>query len=163
MGLSFAASVGRQVRAHRQRCFLHIVPIDLASIFTGYGPLPAVTGTERQSGGWDAAGQTRTVLLSDGSSAQERLSAYEALRYFSYTVSGFSGVLRLLLRSADGEWWFESAGSVTDIRWHYAFNARSWWAAPLVWFIGQALWRGYMRKALRLARLQLETTGAARL
>ena len=35
MTLSFAASVSVQVRADRQRCFLHIVPIDLRGIFTG--------------------------------------------------------------------------------------------------------------------------------
>ncbi|WP_410210833.1 hypothetical protein [Aquirhabdus sp.] len=82
--------------------FDHIVPIDLTKIFTGYGPLPAVIGTQHQTGAWDAAAQTRTVLLSDDSSAQEQLTGYDHPHYFSYTVSGFTGILRHLAISADG-------------------------------------------------------------
>ncbi len=162
MAGSFAATVEARVEADRASCFLYIVPIDLASIFTGYGPLPAVTGTRNQSGGWNAPEQTRTVLLSDGSTAQELLTAYQQPRYFSYTVSAFSGVLRLLVASANGEWWFETdqPATATLVKWRYAFNARSAWAAPLVWFITTLLWRGYMRKALRLAKAQLETAAA---
>ena len=162
MAISLPASVETVVAADEARCFLHIVPIDLAGIFTGYGPLPAVTGTRGQSGGWDAAGQTRTVLLSDGSTAQERLTGYRHPDYFSYTVGGFSGSLRFLAASAQGEWWFEPVPSAaaTRIRWRYAFTARSVWVAPLLWFIATVLWRGYMRKALRLVKAQLEA-GAA--
>ena len=162
MAISFAATVEVEIRADQASCFLHIVPIDLTSIFTGYGPLPAITGSRNQTGGWDAAGQTRTVALSDGSTAQELLTAYQRPRYFSYTVSAFSGALRFLVGSANGEWWFEAAPSSasTHIKWRYAFNARSAWLAPLVWFITLFLWRGYMRKALLLAKAQLESSTA---
>ena len=68
---SLSATVEATVKADQATAFERIVPIDLASIFTGYGPLPAVTGIQNQMGAWDAAGQTRTVFLSDGSSSQE--------------------------------------------------------------------------------------------
>jgi hypothetical protein len=153
---SLSAAVSAEVAASQAEAFEHIVPIDLASIFTGYGPLPAVTRTRNQTGAWDAAGQTRTVDLSDGSSAQELLTRYEHPSYFSYTVSGFTGALRFLTTSAKGEWWFgRGASGKTSIRWHYAFNARSFFAVPLLWFIASVLWRGYMRKALSLAVQQI--------
>jgi hypothetical protein len=48
----------------RDTTFCFIVPIDLTTIFRGYGPLPAVVGTTDQTGAWDAAGQSRTILSS---------------------------------------------------------------------------------------------------
>ncbi len=138
--------------------FAHIVPINLTSIFTGYGPLPAVTGTQEQTGRWDAAGQTRRVTLSDGSTAQERLTGYESGAYFSYTVSDFSGTLRYLATSAEGEWWFaagERAGQ-THVRWRYQFNSRSRLTQPALWLITTLFWRGYMNKALGLCKQQVE-------
>jgi hypothetical protein len=154
---SLSAIVSSEVAASQVVAFKHIVPINLPSIFTGYGPLPAVTGTSNQVGAWDAAGQTRTVHLSDGSSAQELLTKYEHPNYFSYTVSGFTGSLRLLTTSANGEWWFsQDAAGKTLIKWHYAFNARSFMAVPVLWFIATVLWRGYMRKALSLSIQQIQ-------
>ncbi|AXQ27982.1 polyketide cyclase [Solimonas sp. K1W22B-7] len=153
---SFSAIVETRIAAPRAAVFEAIVPIDLPSIFTGYGPLPAVTGTREQSGAWDGAGQTRVVMLSDGSEAGERMDRYRHPEYFAYTVSGFTGVLRWLVHSANGEWWFEPEGEGTRVRWRYAFNARSWVVALPVWFITRMLWRGYMGKALRLSREGIE-------
>jgi hypothetical protein len=62
---AISATVEADVRANQAAAFEHIVPFDLTSIFAGYGPLPAVTGTQHQVGAWDTAGQTRTVRLSD--------------------------------------------------------------------------------------------------
>jgi len=154
---SLSATVHTDVAVSQITAFDYNVPIDLTSIFTGYGPLPAVIGTKNQTGAWDGVGQTRTVLLSDGSSAQEILTNYERPNYFSYTVSGFTGMLRFLITTANGEWWFSSPSSdQTHIKWRYAFNARSALAVPVLWFITNVLWRNYMHKALRLFKAQVE-------
>jgi hypothetical protein len=155
---SFLATVQVGIAAGQAEVFQHIVPIDLTSIFTGYGPLPAVTETRNQTGAWDAAGQTRTVILSDGSSANELLTQYDYPHYFSYTVNGFTGVLRFLTSSANGEWWFEhnSASNITHVTWRYTFNMRSLLSAPILWFVTHVLWRGYMRKSLMLCKSQLK-------
>lgn len=160
--ISFSATVQTEIDAQQAVVFKYIVPIDLASIFTGYGPLPSVTGTKKQTGAWDAAGQTRIVTFSDGSSANERLTQYEFPRYFSYTVSGFTGNLGYFTTSANGEWWFDTnpSSGATTIKWHYAFNARSVFAAPVVWLITKTLWRGYMSKAIMLAKAQCERNTA---
>jgi hypothetical protein len=156
---SIAITVDTSVRADLDRVFAHIVPIDLTSIFTGYGPLPAVIGTRDQSGSWDAPGQTRTVLLSDGSTARERLNRYRAPIHFSYTVSHFTGILRHIAESADGEWWFTEVtpGRIT-IKWRYALNGKSILGLPILWLIAKIVWRGYMRKVLDQCVSQIQSS-----
>src|SRR5438874_502805 len=104
---STVATVQTIIETSTEDAFKHIVPIDLTSIFTGYGPLPAVTETRDQTGSWDAEGRTRTVVFSDGSSAQESLTGYEYPNHFTYRIRGFTGVLRFFTSEARGEWWFE--------------------------------------------------------
>ena len=160
---SCSASVQADIAAPQTMVFEHIMPVDLTSIFTGYGPLPAVVGTRDQTGAWDAAGQTRTVIMSDGSSAQEQLAAYEYPNYFSYTVNNFTGVFRAFVTSARGEWWFGPEpgirGEVTHIKWGYVFNARSSFSLPIVWFLTKILWKGYMSKVLYVLKAQIENRG----
>jgi hypothetical protein len=156
--ISFSAKAEIVIEGATAAVFEYIVPIDLTLIFTGYGPLPAVDGVENQTGGWDEAGQTRTVILSDGSTARELLTKYDHPNYFSYTVSNFSGALRFLTVSAKGEWWFESSQHPhsTFVKWSYTFNSRSPIVAPLLWLITNFLWRSYMNKALKLCKHQIE-------
>ena len=71
---SLATTVETIVDVPREQAFLGIVPIDLSSVFTGFGPLPAVTGVTDQVGGWDAAGRTRSVMFAGGGSAKEKLT-----------------------------------------------------------------------------------------
>ena len=147
-----STTVEIKIAANQLAAFEHIVPIDLSSIFTGYGILPAVTGTQNQVGAWDTAGQTRTVHFADNSSARELLTTYAYPHYFSYTLSDFTGSLGLLASSAKGEWWFNTdISGKTTIKWHYTFNARSIFAVPVLWFVANFLWRGYMNKALSLS------------
>jgi hypothetical protein len=81
-----SAAIGK-THVDRDATFCFIAPIDLTTNFRGYGPLPAVVGTTDQSGAWDAAGQSRTILLSDGSRAREELTNYSRPQHFSYVVS----------------------------------------------------------------------------
>ena len=155
---TYSASVEADINAPQKKTFEHIVPIDLTSIFKGYGPLPAVLGTRDQKGAWNEAGQTRTVVMSDGSSAQELLTEYDYPSHFSYKVSNFKGALRAIVTSANGEWWFDpmTTSQRTHIRWTYVFTARSSFSAPIVWFITKFLWKGYMKKALFISKEQIE-------
>jgi hypothetical protein len=155
-----SATVETHVTANQTAAFEHIVPIDLTCIFQGYGPLPSVIGTQNQVGAWNAVGQTRTVHLSDHSSVQELLTGYKHPRYFSYKVSDFTGSLRFLAASADGEWWFNIGSSgQTHIKWRYAFNPRSTLAVPVLWLITHIFWRNYMHQALQLSKTQIENHG----
>ena len=132
-----------------------IAPIDLPRIFTGLGPLPAVTGTREQTGAWDHVDATRVVELADGTEARERLTLHERPHRFAYHVGPFTGPLRHLVDGADGAWWFAPAdggdgGPATAVTWTYTFRPRGL-ARPLVRVAVAPLWRAYARRALERA------------
>jgi hypothetical protein len=156
---TISSLVSIEVGINTLDAFCHVVPIDLRSIFKGYGLLPAVIGTEEQTGNWDTIGQTRSVYLSDGSSAKELLTQYQKPDYFSYVVSDFTGILGLLITSAVGEWWFETgnlSANSTVIRWSYTFIPKSLIAIPILWLLNKFLWAGYMRSAISNIQSQLD-------
>jgi predicted membrane protein len=156
-----AVTVEIDVRASLESTFRTIVPIELAKIFRGFGPLPAVVGTRGQTGAWDHVGATRIVELADGSEAREELVAYEAPRHFAYRLSGFTGPLRLLVSYADGAWWFSDAGGgTTHVRWTYVFQPYAG-RASLVRAALAPLWRRYERQALAHAASEAEQVQSA--
>ena len=142
--------VERYARAPLAHTFDTAVPIDLTTIFRGYGPLPAVVGVRDQTGPWDAAGRERVVQLSDGSEVPERITAYEAPLHFAYTVGPFPRPLGLLASHADGAWWFADTGDGrTHIRWSYTFSLHGP-GAPLARLVVPRLWRPYASSVLDL-------------
>ena len=70
-----------------ERVFEYVLPVDLSTVIKRWGPLPGVKGTRDQSGTWDHVGATRTVLLEDGSSGKEELTAYNPPHHFGYTLT----------------------------------------------------------------------------
>ena len=160
---STAATVTTTIHVPKEEAFLHIVPIDLPSIFTGYGPLPRVTKTRDQTGPWDAEGRTRIVVFSDGGSAQEALTRYEYPNRFAYRITGFTGALQFLASEARGEWWFAGTPSrnTTSVLWRYEFVSRFRVLKPFVSLFTRTLWRGYMGRALRISKDQVERGGGA--
>jgi hypothetical protein len=152
-----ATTASVRVPAPREALFAWFIPIELPRILHRYGPIPAVVRTSGQSGPWDVVGSGRTVHLGDGSTARERVTGCERPQSFAYTVDGFSGPVRHLVREGRGRWRFEPAADdpdATEVRWTYAFEARSRAAALLLTPVVKLAWRGFMRRALgRLARL----------
>ena len=153
----FGVSIAATANAPLEKAFEIIVPIDVPTIMPGYGPLPAVTGVENQTGKWDAIGQTRTVRLADETTAREEITNYEAPNRFDYTVSDWSGAMKFLTRHAKSEWSFrEIAAHQTRITWRYTFAPRSIWTAWLLLAATQLVWRGAMKQALRECVRQTE-------
>jgi hypothetical protein len=150
MAAGVAVTTEDVARAPIATAFAAIVPIDLSSIFHGFGPIPGVKGTREQTGAWDHAGASRIVELSDGSEAREELTDCTAPRHFAYRLGGFTGPFRHLVAGAEGEWWFSEDGAgATRIRWTYAFRPRPG-RALLVRAVVAPLWRVNQRRALAL-------------
>ena len=155
------------VAAPIETVFDVFVPIDLTTIMTGYGPLPAVTAVEDQVGCWDAAGQTRVIRLADGSSMHEALTRVERPSHFAYQIGELTSPLRYLTSGMRGAWWFSEAPEsrsdepLTHVRWRYVYEMRSALTRPLgALIIGQP-WRRYMKRALALATEQAEAEFAS--
>jgi hypothetical protein len=139
--------------ADPERAWDVIVPVDLASVFTGLKPLiPAVTGTRDQTGAWDAAGQTRKIDLADGTGTAERIDVADRPNVFSYTVGPFTGPLGRFVDHADGEFKFTEMNGGTHVRWTYVwFPSKG--GTPIVWVLSK-LWGVYARRmVVALAKL----------
>ena len=125
--------------------------VDLSLVFKGWGPFPAVLGIRNQTGPWDHAGASRNPMLSDGSTATEKLTEYMPGHSFAYELTGFTNtVLRGLVYCVRGEWTYTPDGSGTVIRWTYEFKPlrrRGW----LVRHVLAPLWRHYMQASVEAA------------
>ncbi|ONI74368.1 hypothetical protein BWI15_13720 [Kribbella sp. ALI-6-A] len=145
---SVPAVVQRRSVLNPERAFAIIAPIDLSLVFRGWGPFPGVRGVSNQSGSWDAVGDHRNPDLTDGSTANERLTEYVAPHSFAYELTDFTNLLRHFVAGVRGEWTFAPDGGGTLIRWTYEFKPLPWRRA----IVGGALaplWRRYMEQALR--------------
>lgn len=129
--------------------FHRTLPAPLPKLFKRWhGPFPPVKEVREQTGGWDAAGQTRTVRLAGGASMREELTSVDPPRSFGYRLTKISGPMSLLVDHVVGEWIFSPAGAGTEITWRWAIHPKSpltSWALPL---FGR-MWKGYAQQALR--------------
>ena len=147
-----SATVSCTVNVPRSPLYEWFIPVSLADILLGYGPLPAVVKTSGQSGAWDTPGSNRTVHLADGNTAFEEVTVCERPSYFAYRVSKFTNVIRLVAKEASGQWWFEERGSQTCVKWKYTFHAHNALTALLLFPIVQLFWKGYMRVGLNATK-----------
>lgn len=129
-----------------EKVFAFIAAEDvLPKVLTGYGPLPAVTRTSKNTGPWDKPGSARVVHLADGTSAREQVTRYSSPNDFAYRVWDFGNpVVKTLATEARGEWRFTPTGDSTQVEWTYTFVAKNAAAALPLSGITQLLWRGYM-------------------
>jgi len=152
----FATTVTASVPTDLATTFQHLTGMDVPAVFRGAGPLPAVTAVRQQTGDWDAVGQTRTIVLSDQSSAFETLDLYQFPHTFGYTVTNYTSVLRLLVTKGVATWQCTSTPDGTLISWQYAYHTRSVLAVPVVWLLMVLFWKKYMRAAVNILQTQLQ-------
>jgi len=154
-----------QVPAPIETVFDVFMPIDLTTIMRGYGPLPAVSAVEDQSGVWASIGESRIIRFADGHGMLETLTRVDRPRGFAYTLSNLTNALRLLVHRFHGSWAFEDCSastgpSVVRATWRYAFDVRSWLTRPLAWLILTLFWRPYMAAAFERASAQAVAAAA---
>lgn len=129
--------------------FRRTMAISLPELFPRRrGVFPPVKEVRAQTGEWDAAGQTRTVVLADGGSFREELTSVDPPRSFGYLLTEIAGPLGLLVGHVVGDWIFTPAAGGTEITWRWHIHSKSpltSWLLPLF----ARLWKGYARQALR--------------
>ncbi len=128
-------------------------PAKVPSLFTGFGPIPAILRMEVQGDGVQRTGGRRTIHNSDGTALEEDLVEFERPRAQAYRLHGqFVGVTRFILREGSGRWTFESvAGSsrpATRVRWDYAFVLVSPLALPVALPLAKLAFRAAQRRCL---------------
>jgi hypothetical protein len=138
--------------------FARTLPLPLPTIFRRwYGPIPPVAEVREQQGQWGTPGQTRVVVFKGTGAMHETLTSVDPPRSFTYTITGITGPLGLLVGKAEGEWSFTPYGWTNEetlVTWQWTVHAASALTAPLLPLLG-ALWRGYARQALKILETEL--------
>ncbi|GAB3587678.1 SRPBCC family protein [Calidifontibacter terrae] len=130
------------------RVLVHPLPEVFARRSLAIPPIKDVRG---QVGQWGSAGQTRTIVLTDGGTMLETLDRVDRPDSFGYTISQVTGAMKPLVTSAIGRWDFEAAGTGTRITWTWLVTPTT--VGRLAMPVFGAMWNGYASKALA----QLET------
>jgi hypothetical protein len=155
MPKSVVVAQSRAIPVAVEDAFHGTIPIPLPSICSHwYGPIPPIKQVRDQSGDWDTAGQTRTILMTGGGSVHEELTDVDPPRSFSYTLSGIKGPMAPLVSHVEGRWSFAPAGTGTNVTWQWTLHPKSALTAPVLPVFAR-LWKGYARIVLEKLSAQL--------
>jgi hypothetical protein len=134
--------------ASRAQAWNTATPLSPVGYYPKSGLLPAVTEVRNQTGKWDAPGQTRQLMLSDGGWVIEQTTNVEPVEFFAYNLTQFQKVFGHLVDHARAEWTFTEVAGGTNIHWRYTFFPKSAAARPVLASIVKLLWGPYMKKVL---------------
>ena len=156
-----ATTVIASIAAPRAPLYAWLIPgvflNELDTVLRDEAGLPGVTRTTGTTGPWDVAGSTRIVHLSDATFCRETVRVATAPDYFAYRLTEFSSrVISLLVREANGQWWFTDEGSGTRAKWTYTAESRFVLATPLLVPVIKIFWNRYMRTAMRHIKTRAE-------
>ncbi len=161
-----AHTVFRTAQVEVERLFDVVVAEDvLPHVLHRWGPIPAVIGTRDLTGPWDRPGSERTVVLSDGNTARERVLVWERPTRFEYQVDHLSGLFGRLFDHAVGSWTFAATGAGRSrLRWTYTLLCAGRSRRPaLMQLVARTAWARYMEQCadLCVARAELSAPRTA--
>lgn len=127
--------------------FERLLELDLTALFDRrYAAIPRIAQVRDQEGPWRTPGQTRTIVLADGGTMREELTAVESPSRFTYRISGITGPMKHLITSLDGAWTFEPAGTGVRIGWTWTVRPEGR-VGRLAMPVFGWMWRGNARQA----------------
>lgn len=145
------------VSAPIKNCFEYIVPIELSHIFHRYFVLPGVKSTD-ETEPWFKPDLSRTVYFTDGSRAEEHLLSVEPSKSFTYKITKFTGINRLLVSEILGAWQFSQCDDkTTKIEWTYSLVCRNAVTQLIVRAVVKPMLRRVLQRALRIIKQDLES------
>ena len=151
MPRSVVVEQSRAIPVGVEDAFNRTLPLPLPVIFSHwYGPIPPIKAVRDQTGEWDAAGQTRTVVMVGGGSMREELTSVDPPGSFGYALSNIKGPLAPLVGSVEGTWSFTATdigGTGTTVTWQWILHPKSGVTAPVLPLVGR-IWKGYARRSL---------------
>jgi hypothetical protein len=156
-----ATTVIESIAVPREALYAWLIPgvflSELDTVLRDEAGLPGVTRTTGTTGPWDRAGSTRIVHLSDATFCRETVRVATAPDYFAYRLTEFSSrLIRMLVREANGQWWFTDEGPGTRAKWTYTAEARSIFVMPMLVPVIRILWNRYMRTAMNHIKARAE-------
>jgi uncharacterized protein YndB with AHSA1/START domain len=134
---------------------------NFARFIHAYGPIPGVRSAEMHGGTAPAAGVHRDVHMSDGTTVEEEILAFDRPSHHRYRwVRPPAPPFSLLVRAGEADWQFEpvQGGRATRLTFTYSFQLTSVLAYPLGLVLVRVFER-WMMKALDGLRAQVEAGG----
>jgi hypothetical protein len=138
----------RAIPVAPEEAFARTLPMPLPTLFRQwYGPIPPIRAIRDQTGEWERAGQSRTIVLKGGGTMRETLTSVDAPKSFGYTITGITGPMAPLIDHVEGAWIFTPQGTGTRVTWRWTLHRKSALTAPALPVFAR-LWRGYARQSL---------------
>ena len=133
--------------------FDRLMGVRLQDVFVRrYAAFPSVAEVIDGPNDWGAVGQTRTIVLADGSRMRETLTSVDRPHSFAYVLDEIGGPLRQFVKTIDGEWTIAPQGDHARIGWAWTFHTKAVPALLTTRVLGR-MWKGYADRAL----IELET------
>src|SRR5829696_1053654 len=144
--MSLHLSQSRAVPVAVAEAFDRVLPHPLPEIFRRRRvAIPPIREVREQVGAWDEVGQSRTIVLADGGTMRETLTAVERPHRFAYEITDVRGPMKPLVIRIEGTWTFEPVGTGTRITW--AWDLTPTGPGRLAMPLFARMWRGYARQA----------------
>lgn len=122
-----------------------------------YAAIAAVRETREDPPVWGEVGQSRRIVLTDGSTVLETLTEVASPHTFAYVLTEITGPLAPVAAQVDGRWSLEPVGAGCRVTWTWTIHPAGRLgslAAPVV----GAMFRGYARQVLEdLERILLRS------
>jgi hypothetical protein len=138
----------RLVAVEPTTAFDRLIAARLPEIFTRrYAAFPPVKEVADEPAEWGTVGQTRTILLADGSRLRETLTSVDRPHSYGYVLDDLHGPLRPFVRTVDGVWSVTPEGTGARIGWAWTMHPKAPPARLTMSVMGR-MWKGYADRAL---------------
>ena len=112
-----------------------------------YAAFPPVREVTDEPDDWGSAGQTRTIVMADGSRLRETLTSVDRPHGYAYLLDDLHGPLKPFVRTIEGAWSITPEGTGARIGWVWTLHAKGSPARLTMSVIGR-MWKGYAERSL---------------
>ena len=141
-------AASRLVAVEPSQAFDRLIAAPLPDVFSRrYAAFPAVREVVDEPDEWGTVGQTRTIVLSDGSRLRETLTSVDRPSGYTYLLDDLHGPLRPFVRTIEGAWSVTPEGTGARIGSVWTLHPKTSPARLTMNVIGR-MWKGYADRAL---------------
>jgi hypothetical protein len=138
----------RTVAVAPAEAFDRLLAARLTQVFArGYAGFPSIADVTDEPSPWGSVGQSRTIVLSDGATLRETLTAVDPPHGYTYVLDDLHGALGRFMRTVDGAWTVTPDGAGSRIGWSWTLHPKAPPARLTLSVIGR-MWKGYADRAL---------------
>ncbi|QZY29591.1 SRPBCC family protein [Nocardioides coralli] len=112
-----------------------------------YAAIAPVRETRDGPAEWGEVGQSRRIVLTDGSTVLETLTQVDPPHAFGYDLTEVTGPMAPIAERVEGRWSFEPVGTGCRVTWAWTIHPAGRMGALATPLVG-LMFRGYARRVL---------------